>query len=58
MGANPICIKVSHQCGSKQYSCVGNQTTEATASDISGYNESECIEPRNTYSRGGRRTHR
>ena len=57
MSENLIHIKASHQGGSEQCIQGGNKLGEATASNVLGRNESECIEPRNIHRHGGRCFH-
>jgi hypothetical protein len=54
---NLIHIKASHPCGSEQCIQGGNELGEATASNVLGRNESECIEPRNACRHGGQCSH-
>ena len=52
--ASLVWVKVSHQPSTKSHAWGGNELCEAGRREVSGCNESECIEPRNNHRLGGR----
>jgi len=52
--ASLVWAKVSHQPSTKSHAQGDNELCEAGRREVSGRNESECIEPRNNQRLGGR----
>ena len=49
-----VWVKASHQSSTKSHAWGGNEPCEAGRREVSGYNASEGIEPRNNQRVGGR----
>jgi hypothetical protein len=46
VGENPACVRVSHPRRTESCAVGGDKHGKAKGRDVSGRNESECIEPR------------
>jgi hypothetical protein len=48
VGASPTWVRVNRPPNTKSHTAFGNKYCDAGKREVSGYNASECIEPRNS----------